>query len=305
MREVIMKVVPFAAEHAAGVARLVNAQIISMPPGWQLSETQVWDILQKESLWEIHYEDEEPPAWTWKNEIVCVVENDRVLAAARFDYRYDEAVLGLASARWLVGDLQHPDALRHLLDYLTAKRTIKETKIHVNGRSDFGLGWGGIPTTEGHVMQALAKKGFIPFQRWRIMTADISFFAADRIILLPIRMQSHQWAINESRLEWHLNLYDGENLIGECQSWGIPPEFVDCPDYDRWMQLEWLGVEEPYRRRGLARRMMREQFRYHTTRGIKHCFLYTEVDNAATQALNASLGFTTQAEVWGWVWQPA
>jgi ribosomal protein S18 acetylase RimI-like enzyme len=68
------------------------------------------------------------------------------------------------------------------------------------------------------------------------------------------------------------------------------------------MQIEWLSVDEPYRRQGLARRLMIEQFRYHAAHDKRYCFVYTNTDNTATINLNASLGFTTQAEVWGWTW---
>ena len=113
-----------------------------------------------------------------------------------------------------------------------------------------------------------------------------------------------RWKIDEARLEWNVEIYDGEAMIGECQSWGIPPEFETCAGYNEWMEIEWLGVEEPYRRKGLAWRMMQEQFRYHAMGGKRHCFVYTATDNLPTIKLNNRMGFTTQVEVWGWTWKP-
>ncbi len=251
-----MEIIPFEKQHAADVTRLVNAQIASVPPHWQLSEAQVWDILQKDSLWEVHYQDEEPPPWTWKNEICCVVEDQQVLAAARFDHVYDHEQLTTVSTRWLVSDSKYPDALNMLLDYLIAKRGEGKASILINGRSDFGIGWSGIPTTDTHLMTKLADKGFEPFQKWLVMTANIAYMPTQLYVLTLLDPLRLEWAIKESRLEWNVNLYDGETLIGECQSWGIPPEFASCPDYDRWMQIEWLGVEEAYRRRGLGGRLL-------------------------------------------------
>ena len=126
-----MEIIPFERGHVADVTRLVNAQIAFVPPHWQLSEAQVWDILQKDSLWEIHYADEEPSPWTWSNEIICVVDNDRVLAAGRMDYRYDDSRLVMVSGRWLVSDpnilppsicsstISSPNAARALLKFLS------------------------------------------------------------------------------------------------------------------------------------------------------------------------------------------
>jgi ribosomal protein S18 acetylase RimI-like enzyme len=298
----MMQIIPFEKRHVPDATRLVNAQIAMIPPYWQLSEAQVWDILQKPSLWEIHYQDEEPPAWTWNNEIICVVENGRVLATGRIDYRYDDGQLGMASMRWLVSDPQYPAALDMLLDILIAKRGKGDAQILINGRSDFGIGWSGIPITDNHLNIALWVKGFTPFQKWQVMTKDIASLGTiplKPLLFDPLRLEVENI---KSRLEWNLELYDGEMLIGECQSWGIPPEFAACPDYDRWMQIEWLGVEEAYRHRGLGKLLLAEQLHAHAWRGKMYCLLYTETDNTSAVKLYKGMGFTTQSEVWGWTW---
>jgi ribosomal protein S18 acetylase RimI-like enzyme len=313
----MMQVVAFEAAHVADVTRLVNAQIAAVAPGWQLSEARVWDILQKESLWEIHYADEDPPPWTWSVETVCVVEGERVLAAARFDYRYDEGVLGMVSGRWLVAEVNQAEAVGMLLAYLIAKRGDSQAAILVNGRSDFGAGWSGVPTSDEQIRQVLEEKGFVPFQKWVIMTAEIGnsepppqsyggYLASSSVRRQPASEGGNQtlrWEIDEGRLEWDVAIYDGDTMIGECQSWGIPPEFETCAGYEEWMQIEWLGVEEAYQRRGLGRRLLEAQLRYHAARGVKHCLLYTEVNNVAARAVNVALGFEVQAEVWGWMWK--
>ncbi len=323
-----MEIVPFEAGHVAGVTRLVNAQIASVPPYWQLSEDAVWDILQKESLWEIHYEDDEPSPWTWHTETLCVVEDARMLAAGRFTYRYDEGRLGLIFGRWLVGEADQ--AVGMLVDRLLAKQSGDAVEVMVNGRSDFGVGWSGVPITDAVVMGVLAAKGFVPFQKWVIMTAEIEAEIEPHRRrestegTEPTPQSSHasvqphppppspytergsqamRWRVDGGRLEWDVQIYDGEVMIGECQSWGIPPEFNGCAGYEEWIEIEWLGVEEAYQRRGLGRRLLGAQLQYHAGRGVKHCLLYTEVTNVAARAVNVSLGFEVKAEVWGWTWK--
>ncbi|MCA0455221.1 MAG: GNAT family N-acetyltransferase [Chloroflexi bacterium] len=295
-----------AADHQRDVTRLVNEQIAPIPPYWKLTEKQVAEILAKDSLWEIHFEDEETPAWGWENEIVCVVNrlDNRVYAATRLDYRYDDGKLAMVSARWLVADPEHSTALLRLIDYITAKRETDGVSIYVHGRSDFSAGWGGVPLHAAHITRALAQKGFTPIQKWLVMTASISQWQTEPLSPLPAPYVP-RWRIDDAHLSREVLIEDGDVLVGECQSWGIPPEFVACATYGQWMQIEWLGVEEPYQRRGFARRLLQEQFRYHALRGITHCVAHTELHNLPTQMLNRSLGFTVNAEIWSWQWSPS
>src|SRR5262245_56591939 len=117
-----MQLTPFAPPHLPDLTRLINAQIAPIPPHWTLTESQVAAILQKPSLWEIHFADENPPPeGAWRNEILCAVEDNHVLAAARFNYVYEEGQFRSAYTRWLVSDPQYPAALDLLHDYLTSK----------------------------------------------------------------------------------------------------------------------------------------------------------------------------------------
>lgn len=299
-----LQIVPFTAAHLPDLTRLINAQIAPIPPYWKLSETQVADILGKDSLWEIHFEDEDSPVWRWENEIVCAVNNhNRVQAAMRLDYRYDDGKLAMVSARWLVAHEDQPKALSRLLDYLTAKRSRDDTAIFIHGRSDFSLGWGGVPLHCVHITKGLEQKGFIPSQKWLVMSADIAAWQSTPLAPIPAPF-TPRWRIDEGHLDRTVVIEDGDTLAAECQSWGIPLEFTACDTYAQWMQIEWLGVEAPYQRRGLARRLLQEQFRYHALRGITRCIAHTEVANLPTQQLNRSLGFQVDAEIWSWQWSP-
>ncbi len=95
-----------------------------------------------------------------------------------------------------------------------------------------------------------------------------------------------------------MKLRDGEALVGECQAWGVPPHFAGCPGVAEWMTIEWLGVEEPYRRKGFGRWLLHEQIRRQAQRGIRRCICWTGVDNWAARNLTESLGFRVGPECW-------
>lgn len=297
-----LQIAPFDAAHLPDLTRLINAQIAPIPPYWKLTTAQVAEILGKDSLWETHFEDEDTPVWRWEKEIVCAVDSqNRVHAATRIDYRYDDGKLGMVSSRWLVADKAQPKALLRLLDLLTAKRESNAVKIFVHGRSDFSLGWGGVPIHCTHITQALEQKGFTPMQKWLVMSADITRWQDAPFTPIPAPFIP-RWRIDEAHLDRTVVIEDGDTLAAECQSWGIPLEFVACETYAQWMQIEWLGVEAPYQRRGFARRLLQEQFRFHALRGITRCIAHTELDNQPTRQLNKSLGFQVDAEIWSWQW---
>lgn len=299
-----LQIVPFTAAHLPDLTRLINAQIAPIPPYWRLTTAQVAEILSQDSLWEIHFEDEITPVWRWEKEIVCVVDSqNHVHAATRIDYRYDDGKLAVVSSRWLVADEAKPKALLRLLDLLTAKRESNEVGIFVHGRSDFSLGWGGVPVHCTHITHALEQKGFTPTQKWLVMTANITAWQHTSLAPIPAPFVP-RWRIDEAHLDRTVMIEDDDTLAAECQSWGIPLEFAACDTYAQWMQIEWLGVETPYQRRGFARRLLQEQFRYHALRGITHCIAHTEVDNQPTRQLNQSLGFQVDAEIWSWQWSP-
>lgn len=299
-----LQIVPFAAAHLPDLTRLINAQIAPIPPYWQFAPPQVADIVSAASLWEVHFENEEPTPWRWENEIVCAVNSqNKLYAAMRLDYRYDDDKLAMVSGRWLVADKAQPRALSRLLDYLIAKQHAAGVSIMIHGRSDFSLGWGGVPVHCGHINKVLEQKGFKPIQKWLVMSADVSQWQMAPFSPIPAAF-SPRWRLDETHLDRTVVIEDGNTLAAECQSWGIPPEFAACDTYGQWMQIEWLGVEEPYQRRGFARRLLQEQFRYHALRGITHCIAHTEVSNLPTQALNRSLGFKVDAEIWSWQWSP-
>ncbi len=61
------------------------------------------------------------------------------------------------------------------------------------------------------------------------------------------------------------------------------------PTGENYVWLDEVDVNEAYRRRGLAKAMMQEVFRYAEDRGAKEVWLGTEADNVAALALYRSL----------------
>ena len=87
-----------------------------------------------------------------------------------------------------------------------------------------------------------------------------------------------------------------EELAAECDAWGIPPHLDDCPGFGDVITIEWIGVEEPYARRGLATWLMRKQFAYHRAAGKTRVMLWTGPDNHPAQRLYERLHLSVCAE---------
>lgn len=298
-----LRIVPYEPRFLGELQHFINREIAVIPPYWQLSAAQVAAILDHDTLWAIHFVDEPPQPWRWQSMTLCAVDDqDHLLGAMRLDQRYDAAHVTMTLGRWLVGAPEHPEGVRALLDHLTRLYKEGDYQLWVNGRYDFGIGWSGVPVSSAYLTEALHDSGFLPIQKWVVMTADISRWAASGARAAPAGCEV-RWRVDEMHRERDIQLYANGIMVGECQAWGIPEVFADCTDYPAWMQIEWLGVDEAYQRRGLGRWMLEEQLRWHAGNGVRHCLLYTGVDNVAAQAVNRALGFDTKAEVWGWAWQ--
>jgi GNAT superfamily N-acetyltransferase len=200
---------------------------------------------------------------------------------------------------WIVAAPDHadtPDALRGLLDAIGAwGRAQGCTSAGVGGRWPFGVGWGGIPTCWRHVLDAFVAEGFLPDQQWVIMTRSTAVGAPAQPALGPL---TFRWHVDEAAQEWELRAFLGDELAGECQAWGIPRHLQSCPGADEWITVEWIGVEEPYQRKGLGRWLMLEQLRHQAARGVRHVALWTERGDAVARRFYETLGFTYGPECW-------
>ncbi|MEZ4667970.1 MAG: GNAT family N-acetyltransferase [Anaerolineae bacterium] len=296
-----MEIIPLSSHHIDDLTPLINDYIRLMPPKWQLSTTQVAAILQASSIWDIHYRDDEPDhPWRWETETMCVVERDTALAAARYDQRYDDGIAAPShiETRWLVGSAARPEALQLLIDRLITFEKMGAVSVKVNSRCDFGWGWGGVPTATTFINDLLQQNNFSIVQKWAVMTADLSLLSPDTFgTITPFHLR---WSLDDLHHEWTVEAYDDNTPVGECQSWGIPLQFAACPAYTEWMEIEWLGVEDAYQRRGLGRGLLQEQMQFHRERGVNYLALFVDAANAPALALYESLGFQCEAECWGW-----
>jgi len=184
-----------------------------------------------------------------------------------------------------------------LLAMLTENaRALGCNTIDASGRYAFGVGWLGIPIMLPHLIDGFDRWGFEPYERWVIMAGDAD--AAARAAPTQAVNLRLEWQVNDDALEWELKAFDGQTLVGECDAWGIPPQFAECRGYGEWITLEWSGVEKAYRRQGIGRYLIREQMRRQAERGVKHAMLWVEPDNKAARKMCESVGFEYQVECW-------
>jgi GNAT superfamily N-acetyltransferase len=145
-----------------------------------------------------------------------------------------------------------------------------------------------VPDVWPHLRVALERLGCVPKDTWVMMHIPIELITQS---VPDLPGFSFNWNIKEPQLEWELTAQTQETLAGECFAWGIPTHFRENANFDEWITFEWVGVEEPYRRRGLARRLMLEQMLFHYQRGVRNVMLWVEVDNLPARSLYESLGF--------------
>jgi GNAT superfamily N-acetyltransferase len=284
-----MRLVPYHPGLLPDLTHLVNGHIRLVPPGWEVTEAQVTYVLSKSaSLWHLHFRDD--PIALETQETICVLEGDTLRAAAgwfHYNAGLDERRTSIA---WMVSQPEYPRAQSLLLDsVIEHSRQAKSSHIETS-RFAFGVGWMGIPLVWPHLIEGFNAAGFEITQKWVMMIGD-THISGNRP-LPNITPFSTVWQINEHVLEWVLEAYSGQDQIADCESWGIPPHFQDCPGYDEWTTIEWLGVEGDYQRRGVGAYLMQEQLRFQAGRRVQHVIVWTNTDNFRIQNLNKAFGFT-------------
>jgi ribosomal protein S18 acetylase RimI-like enzyme len=83
-----------------------------------------------------------------------------------------------------------------------------------------------------------------------------------------------------------LAAFDGSDPVGFVLAYELTRRHGDAA----MLLVYEVGVDEPFRRRGIATQLLRELERLARARGIGEAFLLTEPGNAAANALYASLG---------------
>ena len=301
------RIVPYEPGMCGDLTRLVNLHLAQVPSGLALSERQVAAALAEEPFWDRHYDDERDGRVP-REEIVCVVEGGRLVGAA--EERWYERGAAIAAGlgpewaateefvlvQWLVAVPDDPETARYLVQGLVKRADATRRGVRIAGRFRFGIGWGGVADAWPHLTAALSASGFSVNQRWTMfhMATDEGLHPP------PPAGFTFRWHIDELRLEWELLAFaagvDGvveEVVAGECQVWDVPHGARSAGRH-LWTTVEWLGVEQPHRRRGLGTYLLLEQRRVQATRGVGHLLLWAEPDDpdsAAAIRLYDRLGF--------------
>ncbi len=286
-----MQIVEFHENLLPSLTRLINQQIATIPPAFTLSEAEVGQIIRDcGSLWMLHYPEEREPRLTGT---ICVLEHREVLAAAQWTLPREAD--GIFTLEWIVSDPQTWVPLKTLLHLLEKQVEMSGCRSIACGRFSFGVGWPGLPTAWTHVIKGMTDAGYKQTQTWVIMHGETAIHST--LSAPPANDLRFYWNMNKPSLEWDLTAYRDDTEVGECQVWGIPPHLEDRADLASWATVEYLGVEAKYHRQGIGKRLMAEQMRFHTRRGIQHFIAWTSPDNLAARKLNESMGFVYGPEL--------
>ncbi len=266
------------------LTRLVNAHIALVPPCWTLTDAQVQAVIASAGkLWSARFPDEDET----RVYDAFVVEGDRVRAAAQWITYNDYAIL-----LWIFAEPGADGALAALLEAIV-QQAQGLSAVNTNSRFAFGVGWFGIPPVWAHLFKGMARAGFEVTERWVIMhapTADVPVSAPPAGLTLDCR--------EDAEGDWHVTAQADAAEVGLCEAWEIPPHFAACDGFDRWITVEWVGVADGSRGRGIGRWLLSEQMRFQRARGFEQVMVWTETDNAAAQRMNRALGFVNGPECW-------
>jgi GNAT superfamily N-acetyltransferase len=289
----MVEVRPYTPQDLSVLVEVANDHCALVPPTHaRMSREGLETVLTRyEGLWLHHYpEDAEIPQ---HYHTLVAIEKGRAV--------------GLVMVRWEPEDLTGhipfflaaPD-VPEVADVLlfAAEQALRgegSVSIEAGGRCPVGLGWFGLPLTWEYLIAALERAGYEPVDHWIIMVGR-----TDAIPIEPPRPAGNMPHVlftgHPDRREWLIDLYEGEEIIGECHAWGIPPHLDSCSGFSDWITIEWIGIEESHRRRGLAFWLMVKQMHYHLRAGRKHVMLWTGPDNVPARGLYYRLGFSDGPE---------
>lgn len=153
------RVRPFRRSDRQHLTRLVNAHVATILPGAQLSTQRI--------LAQLEAEPEEIITDRWVDDRTCLVaeaDGRPVAAMLLIHYAQDpatsEPLRGLACLRWLLGEVDHPQALDDLLVAAAAwARALGSPALAVDGVLPVP-GCFGLPDSWQHVARALDRAGF-------------------------------------------------------------------------------------------------------------------------------------------------
>jgi ribosomal protein S18 acetylase RimI-like enzyme len=153
----------------------------------------------------------------------------------------------------------------------------------------YNSGWDGLSDRIPTTMRLLARNGYTPYYRELHLTCDFERFPprSDAVpdgIMLEEETDEHGVALHA--------VVNGRKA-GTC-GYNTLQRLSDEPAAARWGYVGWLGVEEPFRRRGIARYLITSAMARMQTQGCEGCWLTTGADNWPAQPLYLSLGFEVE-----------
>jgi ribosomal protein S18 acetylase RimI-like enzyme len=150
----------------------------------------------------------------------------------------------------------------------------------------YNADWSALSDRLPGVARVLARHGFVPYYRELLLELASTYFPPmvtpliDEVALAP-RIEEH---------EHILVARNGENEGGVCV-YRTSAHLTDHPESGRWGYIDWLHVQPPLRRRGLARALLTHSLNNLAAEGCGGCWLTTRADNWEAQSLYLTLGF--------------
>ena len=284
----MVEIVPYEPRHLSALVALADAHLALVPPhdARMIAPALEMVVRQYHRLWLHHYpEDADIP--THHRALVALEAGEPVgLAIVRWSSD-DES----GHVAFLLAEPSMPEAADRLIEEATAMLSAQAcATIEAGDRCPIGLGWFGLPTTWTHLIGAYERAGFACVDGWAIMTGR-----TDAVPIEPPRPAKEMIHVllteHPDRREWRIEFFHDEENVGECDAWGVPPHLDSCPGFGDWITIEWIGVAEEFRRRGLAFWLMVKQMHYHLRAGRHYVMLWTGPDNLPARSLYRRLGF--------------
>lgn len=277
---------PLLPIHLPSLTALINAQMRSVPPGWEFDEAQVAAAIDGVSaLWAAHYLDDPPLGEALS---FYTGSRTRVTTAAQTILPVEGETVCLIA--WIAAEANQDADLDALLSAIeTAARAGGCSAIDF-GRCAFGAGWFGVPEPWSHVRAGLERAGYNCVETWRLLYGPVNPELAARLAPPP-GIATH-WEMNQPAAEWIIHAYHNDQAVGMCEVWGMAEPAAGCPSAETWAAVEWIAVLPEFQRRGLARWLLAEQMRFQAKRGIQHFISWCPHDNDAAQRLGHALGLS-------------
>ena len=148
----------------------------------------------------------------------------------------------------------------------------------------------GVPASWAHLGAGLGDHGFAVRSQSTMMHARLTDLDDDA----PADIDGLilEWREDPEVPEWELVARLGGRQVGECLAWGLSRHVADHPEYRRWVIVEWIEVAESHRRRGIGRRLVREQMRAHASRGGTDALLQVHLPDRDALRFHEAMGFS-------------